>query len=180
MSEAENYQRAKAIFIEACEKPAEEIPAYLDAACDSDPLLRRAVESMLRHDQRSGDLLDSPGPGGPSPVLNPGAQVGRYRVVGVIGEGGMGIVYEAEQDNPRRTVALKVIRPGLASPAMLRRFEHEAQALARLQHPGIAQIYEAGRADGPWGKVAFFAMERVLGTPLLDFAQQQEIGRAHV
>src|SRR5262245_58067581 len=70
--------------------------------------------------------------------------IGRYKIVRLIGEGGMGAVYEAEQDQPRRTVALKVIKPGMASPALLKRFEQEAQALGRLQHPGIAQIYEAG------------------------------------
>src|SRR5262249_30534734 len=62
--------------------------------------------------------------------------IGRYRVLRVVGEGGMGVVYEAEQDHLRRTVALKIIKPGLASPAMLRRFEQESQALGRLQHPG--------------------------------------------
>ena len=65
----------------------------------------------------------------------------------LVGEGGMGAVYEAEQENPRRTVALKVIKPGWATPALLGRFEQESQALGRLQHPGIAQIYEAGTAD---------------------------------
>ena len=79
------------------------------------------------------------------------SNVGRYRIVRLIGEGGMGAVYEAEQDQPRRTVALKVIKPGLASPELLRRFEQEAQALGRLQHPGIAQIYEAGTADTGFG-----------------------------
>src|SRR5678810_535487 len=67
---------------------------------------------------------------------------GRYTITRLIGEGGMGSVYEAEQDQPRRTVALKVIKPGLASPELLRRFAQESQALGRLQHPGIAQIYD--------------------------------------
>jgi serine/threonine protein kinase/tetratricopeptide (TPR) repeat protein len=71
-------------------------------------------------------------------------QIGHYRILRKIGEGGMGIVYEAEQERPRRTVALKVIRPGVVTQELLRRFEHEAQVLGRLQHPGIAQIYEAG------------------------------------
>src|ERR1700739_4018489 len=70
--------------------------------------------------------------------------IGEYRVLRLIGEGGMGVVYEAEQRSPRRVVALKVIRPGFARSELLRRFELEASALGRLQHPGIAQIYEAG------------------------------------
>src|SRR6266513_291235 len=68
--------------------------------------------------------------------------IGKYRILRLLGEGGMGVVYEAEQEQPRRTVALKVIKPGLASPELLRRFAQESQALARLQHPGIAQIYD--------------------------------------
>ena len=77
----------------------------------------------------------------------------------MIGEGGMGTVYEAEQDHPRRTVALKIIRPGVSNPRLLRRFEQESQALGRLQHPGIAQIYEAGTADTGLGPQPYFAME---------------------
>src|SRR3954471_3239694 len=76
-------------------------------------------------------------------TLQAGMTLGHYKITRILGEGGMGAVYEAEQDQPRRTVALKVIRPGLASPQLLRRFEQESQALGRLQHVGIAQIYEA-------------------------------------
>ena len=78
----------------------------------------------------------------------------------------MGVVYEAEQDRPRRTVALKVIKPGFASPNLLRRFELEAEALGRLQHPGIAQIFEAGMADTGYGLQPYFAMEFIGGEPL--------------
>jgi serine/threonine protein kinase len=74
--------------------------------------------------------------GTPQPPIE---TIGRYRITRLIGEGGMGAVYEAEQDKPRRTVALKVIKPGMASPEMLRRFAQECQALGRLQHPGIAR-----------------------------------------
>ena len=72
------------------------------------------------------------------------ARIGPFRILAPIGEGGMGIVYEAEQEHPQRRVALKVIRPGMVPADVLRRFEHEAEVLGRLQHPGIAQIYEAG------------------------------------
>src|SRR6185295_17397815 len=75
------------------------------------------------------------------------SRIGNYQLLRILGEGGMGIVYEAEQQYPRRTVALKVIKPGWTTPNSLRRFEQEAQALGRLQHPGIAQIYEAGMTD---------------------------------
>jgi eukaryotic-like serine/threonine-protein kinase len=73
--------------------------------------------------------------------------IGSYRVLAMLGEGGMGTVYQAEQQNPHRIVALKVIKQGISSDRSLRRFEQEAEALGRLQHPGIAQIYEAGTAD---------------------------------
>src|SRR5580658_4976633 len=70
--------------------------------------------------------------------------IGRYRVLGLLGEGGMGSVYQAEQQNPHRLVALKVLKAGVATEQLLRRFEQDAEALGRLQHAGIAQVYEAG------------------------------------
>jgi tetratricopeptide (TPR) repeat protein len=96
-------------------------------------------------------------------------RIGGYRIVRKIAEGGMGVVYEAEQDHPRRTVALKVIRPGLATSQILRRFEHEVQILGWLVHPGIAQIYEAGTADAGFGPQPFFAMELVRGASLVEY-----------
>src|SRR4051794_11685994 len=98
-------------------------------------------------------------------------RIGCYRIVRMLGQGGMGIVYEAEQDRPRRTVALKVIKPGFANPNLLRRFELEAEALGRLQHPGIAQIFEAGMADTGCGLQPYFAMELIGGEPLVQYAQ---------
>jgi eukaryotic-like serine/threonine-protein kinase len=92
--------------------------------------------------------------------------VGHYRILRILGEGGMGTVYEAEQEHPRRTVALKVIKPGWTSTELLRRFEQESRALGRLQHPGIAQIYEAATADGGFGPQPYFAMEFIRGDSL--------------
>jgi eukaryotic-like serine/threonine-protein kinase len=97
-------------------------------------------------------------------------QIGHYRVIRLIGAGGMGVVYEAQQERPRRVVALKVIRPGFISPSMLRRFEQEAEVLGRLHHPGIAQVYEAGTADAGAGPQPFFAMELVIGRTLGTYA----------
>jgi serine/threonine protein kinase len=98
------------------------------------------------------------------------ARVGRYRILRPIAEGGMGAVYEAEQDSPRRTVAVKVIRRCLASPPLLKRFRHEAQILGGLHHPGIAQVYESGLADD--GQ-PFFAMEFIRGQPLDEYARSR-------
>ncbi len=99
--------------------------------------------------------------------------IGRYRIVGTLGEGGMGTVYEAVQDHPNRTVALKVIRADHVSPELIRRFEFESEVLGRLQHPGIAQIYEAGTAIGPDGTQSFFAMELVRGQSLTGYAESR-------
>ena len=103
-------------------------------------------------------------------------RIGPYRIVAVMGEGAMGIVYEAEQERPRRRVALKIIRPGVATPAMLRRFEHEYEFLGRLQHPGIAQIYQAGVADTGYGPQPYFAMELVRGRRLDEYVRIKELG----
>ena len=159
-----------------------------------DPALRAEVERLLAFDDR---LASDEGQAGflRSPLVRPpsraghGAEpapprqgrlrlpdrVGRYRILRLLGEGGMGAVYEAEQDNPRRTVALKVIRPGLVSPALLKRFAHEAQILGRLHHPGIAQVYEAGLADD--GQ-PFFAMEFIRGLPLDEYARRHGLDLA--
>jgi tetratricopeptide (TPR) repeat protein len=87
----------------------------------------------------------------------------------------MGAVYEAEQEQPQRTVALKVIKPGLASPELLRRFAQESQALGRLQHPGIAQIYDAGTADTGYGPQPYFAMEFIRGESLRDYVETHRL-----
>ncbi len=105
-----------------------------------------------------------------------GQQIGSYRILRVLGQGGMGVVYIAEQDHPRREVALKVIRPGVATEGLLRRFEHEAQILGRLQHPGIAQIHGAGTADTGQGPQPYFAMELVKGEPLTRYADANKLG----
>ena len=101
--------------------------------------------------------------------------IGRYRILSRIGEGGMGVVYEAEQDQPRRTVALKVIKSGLSDPKMVRRFEHELLALGRLQHPGIAQVYEAGSGETGFDPQPYFAMEFIRGQPLLEYADANQL-----
>jgi len=100
-----------------------------------------------------------------------------YDVVGAIGEGGMGIVYAAEQAAPRRTVALKVLRPGLTSERALRRFEYETEALARLEHPGIARLFEAGGRDAAGGARPWFAMELVRGRSLVAAVGEQGLSR---
>ena len=101
--------------------------------------------------------------------------IGRYRILREIGRGGMGRVFEAEQDNPRRRVALKVIRPGCLTPSSLRRLEFESQVLGRLQHPGIAQIFEAGAAGTGNSQQPYFAMEIVRGQSLRRYADSRQL-----
>ncbi len=104
-------------------------------------------------------------------------QIGHYHPRRVIGSGGMGVVYEAVQEQPRRTVALKIMRQGIASRSALRRFEYESQILARLRHPGIAEVYEAGMHDDGTGGVPFFAMEYIAGAKdLIAYAKEKDLG----
>src|SRR5690606_11563354 len=90
---------------------------------------------------------------------------GHYTILRVIGEGGMGTVYEAQQHKPRRRVAIKAIRPGRITPQMRKRFEYEAQILGRLEHPGIARLYESDTQAEDGRIRAFLAMELVNGEP---------------
>jgi len=103
------------------------------------------------------------------------AKIGPYSIRRVIASGGMGTIYQAMQENPRRPVAIKVMKHGIASPEALRRFEYEAQLLARLRHPGIAQIYEAGTHDEGSGSIPYFAMEYIANAKTLT-AYAQEHG----
>lgn len=127
-----------------------------------------------RSDARASSVATPPptdvAAGGPMPSV-----FGRYRILRLLGEGGMGAVYEAEQDLPHRTIALKVIRVGYADMQMLRRFETETQALGRLQHPGIAQIYDAGTAETPYGRQPYIAMELVRGQTLLAWCDEHQL-----
>ena len=144
-------ERAEELFHASLAYAPADRARFLDTACDSSAPLRDEVESLLTaHDSTDG-LLDTPAAEhltGFDLVHThedcAGRKIGSYRLVRCIGAGGMGTVYEAIQEKPRRTVALKVLNTGLTSEASLRRFQYESQILARLRHPGIAQVYEAG------------------------------------
>ena len=180
-SDRDRYQRRREIFLQVRDLPTAERSKYLDEACSGDADLRREVEALLASEEHSTDDPLAPLPVTPG-GLNPPAtkhpeSVGPYKILGEpIGEGGMGIVYLAEQDHPRRKVALKLIRPGMTSTHVLRRFKYEAELLGRLQHPGIAQIYEAGSVDALDSEQPFFAMELVQGVTLTQYAEQKGLG----
>ena len=123
----------------------------MEARCNGDTALRDEVLSLIEADSAAGKFLDEPALGQriEPETLNgepeaPFPDLKGYDIIRRIGAGGMGSVYQAEQHMPRRTVAIKIIRPGTISAQSLSRFEHEAHVLGLLQHQGIAQIHEAG------------------------------------
>ncbi len=138
-----------------------------------DPALFDEVASLLRFHETDG-VLDRP-PMAP-PLSSAPARLGAYRIIGELGRGGMGVVYEAQQQHPSRRVALKVLRPEIASEGAVRRFAREAEVLGVLHHPGIAQVFEAGEAKDDQGVLrTFIAMELVPGKPLTDFARREKL-----
>ena len=169
------------LFAEACKQPESERRNYIEESCGGDTELRDEILSLLEHDRgdTTGGENDSVLPmaesSGPTPV-----RIGSYRIEALLGSGGLGSVYSAIQESPERRVAIKILRPGVASKEILRRFEHEARVLARLRHPGIAHVYEAGVAEvrtesGTLGEQPYLAMELVDGVPLDEYAQGQDL-----
>lgn len=177
--DADRFRRIQELFFQALERPAEARAAFLDGACD-DAEIRREVNGMLTAD--AGDdafFLDEPLiTVGDSPRLGDevevaGREVGPYRLLRLLGRGGMGAVYLAERDDLDREVALKIIRGDLADPDARRRFLFERRVLARLDHPGIARLYDAGVAEDG---TPYFAMERVEGVPITDYCDRERLG----
>jgi serine/threonine protein kinase/WD40 repeat protein len=165
---------AQAIEIDSPEDRA----AFLDQACGNDPELRREVENLVVDHFRAGKFLENPAArivatGDEQPVSEgPGTQIGPYKLLEQIGEGGFGVVFMAEQHHPvRRKVALKVIKPGMDSRAVIARFEAERQALALMDHPNIAHVFDGG--ETPTGR-PYFVMELVRGIPITDYCDQAQ------
>jgi serine/threonine protein kinase len=185
---------AKEIFMAAVKLPAEQRDAFLDQACAGDPDLRRRVSELLRAHQEIGSFLEKPAveqpvtgayrpapddagpadPVAPLPITEgPGTRIGPYKLLQQIGEGGMGVVYMAEQEHPvRRRVALKIIKPGMDSTQVVARFEAERQALAMMDHINIAKVLDAGATDT--GR-PFFVMELVHGIPITRYCDDNHL-----
>jgi eukaryotic-like serine/threonine-protein kinase len=181
------------IFILALQKTiAAERAAFLDAACGHDRDLRRRIEELLDEQAVIGNFLETPaladprgssatiskaGPGGTALLASvaekPGDRIGRYKLLQKIGEGGCGVVYMAEQEESvRRRVALKVIKLGMDTKSVVARFEAERQALALMEHPNIAKVFDAGAtATGR----PFFVMELVRGIRITDYCDQHNL-----
>jgi WD40 repeat protein/serine/threonine protein kinase len=166
------------IYLAAIEREnADERSAYLEVACAGNAGLRRRVERLLQVQENVGSFLESPAVVSTlisAPIFEPvGAQIGSYKLLEQIGEGGFGIVYLAEQSTPvRRKVALKILKPGMDTHQVVARFEAERQALAIMDHPHIAKVFDGGAT--PSGR-PYFVMELVKGAPITDFCDQNHL-----
>src|SRR5215468_2042040 len=176
---------AKAIFLEAVERQApDQWPAFLDRACAGQLDLRGRVEALLEAHREVGtaqprDLAEGTD-AGPAATVDvppvrerPGDVIGPYKLLDQIGEGGFGVVFLAEQSEPvRRKVALKVLKPGMDTRQVVARFEAERQALAIMDHPHIAKVFDGGAT--PSGR-PYFVMELVKGVPITEFCDQEHL-----
>jgi len=170
--------REVAVFSAARRLPPHARAAYLDEACAGDAALRRRVEELIRASEEAGGFLQNaaaipPVPKAtirvkPVPIEKPSDRIGRYKLLQQIGEGGCGIVYMAEQQEPvRRQVALKLIKAGMDTKNVIARFEAERQALAMMDHPNIAKVLDAGATEA--GR-PYFVMELVRGIKITDYS----------
>jgi serine/threonine protein kinase len=175
----ERSNQAKAVFLAAIEEHApERWAAFLEQACAGDGRLRAEVEKLLQAHSELG-TFDEPPRSALAPTVDralgkpPGTAVGPYKLLEQIGEGGFGVVFLAEQEHPvRRKVALKVLKPGMDSAAVLARFEAERQALALMDHPNIARVLDAGADD--FGR-PYFVMELVKGVSITEFCDKNRL-----
>jgi serine/threonine protein kinase len=204
---ANESNRVQAIFLAAIEQHApEEWPGFLDEACAQEPALRGRVERLLRAQAQLGSFHENVAPDpaatrGEPLREGPGTVIGPYKLLEQIGEGGMGLVFVAEQTQPvRRRVALKVIKPGMDTRQVIARFEAERQALALMDHPNIAKVFDGGTTEEKdeggrmrdesedlsdssliphpssfRGGRPYFVMELVKGLPLTDYCDQQRL-----
>jgi WD40 repeat protein/serine/threonine protein kinase len=182
-------RKERDIFLDALELPdPRDRAAHLDRACAGDPALRAAIEALLQS-HRQDNFLETPvirsadpaagekGPGGTARITPVTAQVGdrigRYKLLQEIGEGGCGVVYMAEQEEPvRRRVALKVIKLGMDTKSVIARFEAERQALAMMDHSNIARVFDAGATET--GR-PYFVMELVRGVKMTEYCSQNHL-----
>ncbi len=179
------YRRIEEVFGACRDLPPDEQVAYLEETCRDDVELRAAVEQILQECHVPDTFLDRAREGAAAVAESAlrgrdddehlPERIGPYRVVRRLGAGGMGIVYLAEQDQPRRPVAVKVLRPGALPAQALRRFELEAQVLGQLHHPGIAHIYEACTTGTGPDRQSYFAMEYVEGVSLSAYARKNKL-----
>src|SRR5262245_31309130 len=173
---------AEEIFLAMADLGPAERDALLRERAGHDPALRAEVEALLADIDAPSEgfldpslipTLDMSAVDGP---LQPGTTLGDFLVLHALGSGGMGVVYAAQQDRPRRTVAIKVLRRGFRHPEFIKRFEREADLLGRLQHEGIARVFAF--VDGDGRTPAHLVMELVAGPPITEYAQAHKLSIA--
>ena len=177
MNQAREHELA--VFEAALQLPVEQRAAYLEQACGADDDLRRRVGNLLGAAERAGGFMRQPAVSEPAvafrlpPTEKPGGMIGRYKLLEQIGEGGCGVVYMAEQQEPvRRRVALKVIKLGMDTKQVIARFEAERQALALMDHPNIARVLDAGATET--GR-PYFVMELVRGIKITEYCDLEHL-----
>ena len=191
--EPERWRRIEDLYHEAVELDETHRAEFLSQACKGDEDLRREVESLLAHEERAARFIESPAmevaarlvgseslqdassaetlP--PGETIVAGSVIGPYHLLQLIGEGGMGEVWLAEQKEPvRRRVALKLIKVGMDTREVVARFQSERQALALMDHPAIAKVFDAGST--PQGR-PYFVMEYVAGLPITDYCDKHKL-----
>jgi WD40 repeat protein/serine/threonine protein kinase len=168
----------QSIFIAALEREPAARPRFLDEACENNPGLRQRVERLIASHEAAVSFMDEPAGHlvqtiDQAPLETSGTQVGPYKLLQQIGEGGMGVVYMAEQLEPvKRRVALKIIKPGMDSRQVIARFEAERQALSLMDHPNIARVLDAGTTNS--GR-PYFVMELVKGQPITQYCDEHHL-----
>jgi eukaryotic-like serine/threonine-protein kinase len=175
-----NREKDIELFTEAIQLSKERRGEFLDRVCGHDPDRRGRIDALLRFNDRAGDFLETPPTGTMEEARakvtageKPGDQVDHYRLVQQIGEGGCGLVFLAEQAWPvRRQVALKIIKPGMDTKSVITRFEVERQALALMDHPNIAKIFDAGTTAS--GR-PYFVMELIHGIKITEYCDQKAV-----
>ena len=182
MATTPSDDRIKDLLLDAIELDEAARAAFLDAACNGDPALRARLDALLGAHSRAGEFMADPtadqhpgtplaGAAAPQPEI--GEAIGPYTLERLIGEGGFGVVYLARQDQPiARKIALKILKPGMDTNHVIARFEAERQALAMMDHPGIAKVIDAGAT--PAGR-PYFAMEYVDGKPVTEYCDDNRL-----
>src|SRR6185503_12936110 len=170
----ERWSQIEGVFLRAIEVPPEERVTFLDQACNGDDALRREVNSLLDCDNPNAPLMERQQPVSDLPVDMAGRRIGVYRLVRMLGHGGMGSVYLAVRDDEQfhMEVAVKLLKRGMDTDFMLGRFRQERQILANLEHPFIARLLDGGATDEG---LPFFVLEYVDGLPITKYCTEKRL-----
>jgi tetratricopeptide (TPR) repeat protein len=176
----ERWEKLERLYHSAMEQESSQRKAFISQACAGDESLEREIVSLIKQEESTANFLEEPALEVAAKVYassEPGARahptaIGRYRIIRILGEGGMGTVYEAEQEEPHRIVALKVIKSGLATPPRVRRFRQERQILASLEHPGIARLLDGGYTESG---APYLVMEYVQGQTITQWCDERNL-----